>query len=51
MALSRNIGLIVLLGCSTKNGQKADIKQAKKLRDEYDARKASLKKKPRGKIL
>ena len=36
--------LIVLLGGGTKSGQKADIKQAKKLRDEYDARKASIKK-------
>lgn len=35
---------IVLLGGGTKNGQAADIKQAKKLRDNYDARKAMLKK-------
>lgn len=37
--------LIVLLGGGTKNGQTADIKQAKKLRDDYDTRKAILKKK------
>lgn len=36
--------LIVLLGGGTKNGQAADIRQAKKLRDEYDARKTILKK-------
>lgn len=40
--------LIVLLGGGTKSGQKADIKQAKKLRDEYDARKANIKKGPKG---
>jgi putative component of toxin-antitoxin plasmid stabilization module len=38
----------VLLGGGTKNGQAADIKQAKKLRDEYDARKAMLKKNQKG---
>lgn len=37
--------LIVLLGGGTKNGQAADIKQAKKLRDEYEERKAALKRK------
>jgi len=36
--------LIVLLGGGTKSGQKADIKQARKLRDEYDARKTNIKK-------
>lgn len=36
--------LIVLLGGGTKNGQAADIKQAKKLRDDYDVRKAASKK-------
>lgn len=40
--------LIVLLGGGTKNGQSADIRQAKKLRDEYDARKAMLKKSRKG---
>ena len=40
--------LIVLLGGGTKNGQASDIKQAKKLRDEYDARKAMLKKNQKG---
>lgn len=40
--------LIVLLGGGTKNGQAADIKQAKKLRDDYDARKAMLKKGQKG---
>ena len=39
---------IVLLGGGTKNGQSADIRQAKKLRDEYDARKAMLKKSQKG---
>jgi len=39
---------IVLLGGGTKNGQSADIRQAKKLRDEYDARKAILKKSQKG---
>ena len=37
--------LIVLLGGGTKNGQAADIKHAKNLRDEYEARKAALKRK------
>ena len=40
--------LIVLLGGGTKSGQAADIKQAKKLRDDYDARKAMLKKSQKG---
>jgi len=40
--------LIVLLGGGTKSGQAADIKQAKKLRDDYDARKAMLKKGQKG---
>lgn len=40
--------LIVLLGGGTKSGQAADIKQAKKLRDDYDARKAMLKKGHKG---
>lgn len=40
--------LIVLLGGGTKSGQAADIRQAKKLRDEYDARKAMLKKSQKG---
>ncbi|MDO9012341.1 MAG: type II toxin-antitoxin system RelE/ParE family toxin [Gallionella sp.] len=39
---------IVLLGGGTKNGQSADIRQAKKLRDEYFARKAMLKKSQKG---
>ena len=40
--------LIVFLGGGTKNGQVADIRQAKKLRDDYDARKAMLKKIQKG---
>jgi putative addiction module killer protein len=40
--------LIVLLGGGTKSGQQADIKQAKELRDEYDARKARIKKGSKG---
>ena len=36
--------LIVLLGGGTKNGQNADIKRARDLRDEYETRKARLKK-------
>jgi putative addiction module killer protein len=39
---------IVLLGGGTKNGQSVDIKRAKKLRDDYDARKATLKKIQKG---
>jgi len=39
---------IVLLGGGTKSGQAADIKRAKKLRDEYDTRKAMLKKIQKG---
>ncbi len=40
--------LIVLLGGGTKSGQAADIKRAKKLRDEYDVRKATMKKIQKG---
>ena len=40
--------LIVLLGGGTKNGQDADIRQAKKLRDDYASRKAILKKVQKG---
>jgi len=40
--------LIVLLGGGTKSGQAADIKQAKKLRDDYDVRKAMSKKSQKG---
>lgn len=36
--------LIVLLGGGTKNGQKAGIKRARDLRNEYETRKAGLKK-------
>jgi putative addiction module killer protein len=39
---------IVLLGGGTKSGQKADIKQAKELRDEYNTRKANIKKGQKG---
>ncbi|MDR2875810.1 MAG: type II toxin-antitoxin system RelE/ParE family toxin [Methylobacillus sp.] len=41
--------LIVLLGGGVKSGQSADIKHAKKLRDEYFARKTELKKNRKGK--
>jgi putative addiction module killer protein len=40
--------MIVLLGGGTKSGQAADIKRAKKLRDDYEARKALLKKVQKG---
>ncbi len=40
--------LVVLLGGGTKNGQAADIKQAKKLRDDYALRKSILKKNQKG---
>lgn len=40
--------LVVLLGGGTKNGQAADIKQAKKLRDDYNLRKSRSKKSQRG---
>ncbi len=36
--------LIVLLGGGTKTGQDADIKKAKRLRDEYFDRKGNVKK-------
>lgn len=40
--------LIVLLGGGTKGGQAADIRRAKKLRDDYDARKSIFKKIQKG---
>uniref|UniRef100_E6QQN9 Addiction module killer protein n=1 Tax=mine drainage metagenome TaxID=410659 RepID=E6QQN9_9ZZZZ len=40
--------LVVLLGGGTKNGQAADIKQVKKLRDDYNLRKSRSKKSQRG---
>lgn len=40
--------LIVLLGGGTKNNQQTDIKRAKDLRDEYDDRKARMKKERKG---
>jgi putative addiction module killer protein len=39
--------LIVLFGGGTKQGQQADIAQAKALRDEYKSRKKAAKKPPR----